>query len=110
MLIDHPLLYPCLTFGVFLAATWVYEKTGKIAILQPVLIAILSLSAILLVFDIPYSDYANDMQFFSVLLTPAIIALAVPLYLNLMKAREYLPVIFPPVCPVQLSARQCLKP
>ncbi len=93
MLIDHPLLYSCLTIGVFFAATWIYEKTGKIAVLQPVLIAILSLSVMLIVFDIPYADYSSDMQFFAILLTPSIIALAVPLYLNLMKAKEYLPII-----------------
>jgi putative effector of murein hydrolase len=90
---EHVLLYPFFTIGVFYASTLLYEKTGRIAILQPVLVAILALSTMLIIFGIPYVEYAQDMRFFAILLTPAIVALAVPLYQNMKKAQEYLPII-----------------
>lgn len=93
MIIDQPLFYPALTIGIFCASTFIYEKTGKIAILQPVLIAIVALSVLLIGFNIPYADYADDMSAFTLLLTPAIIALAVPLYQNLRKAQESLQIL-----------------
>ena len=85
---SHPLFWPAVTLGVFVAASVLYERTGKIAVLQPVLVAILVLSAALLVLGVPYGDYAEPMALFTLLLTPAIIALGVPLYRNLAKARE----------------------
>ena len=93
MFIDYPLFYPALTIGIFCASSFIYEKTGKISALQPVLIAIITLATLLIGLGIPYADYAADMEAFSLLLTPAIIALAVPLYQNLQKAKENLQVL-----------------
>ncbi|MGB0697437.1 MAG: LrgB family protein [Rhodospirillaceae bacterium] len=88
MVLDHPLLFPALTLGVYAASAALYEKTGKPAILQPVLVSVIVLGAVLAVLGIPTATYAADMDFFVLLLTPAIVALAVPLYQNLQQARD----------------------
>ncbi|WP_413692835.1 LrgB family protein [Pseudoalteromonas sp. KJ10-2] len=56
---------------------------------NPVLVTIFSLIAILLLFAIPYQDYQQGTGVITALLEPAIVALAVPLYLQLkvIKAR-----------------------
>ena len=95
---EHVLLYPTLTLSIFLLSGYLYNKSGNIAVLQPVLIAIVTLTVILLLFDIPYKEFKQDMGLFQILLTPAIIALAIPLYNNLQKAKEYFPVLLTTIC------------
>ena len=83
------------TFRIFGAAVSLvgYEvglllkRKFKMAIFNPLLIAILCVMAILTVGDISYDDYNQGAQYLSYLLTPATVCLAVPLYqqLNLLK-------------------------
>lgn len=61
-------------FGLFLAKKW------KIAIVNPLLIAIVLTICFLLIFKIDYQDYASSAKYLSYLLTPATVALAIPLY------------------------------
>ena len=63
------------------------KRKFKMAIFNPLLIAILCVMAILTVGDISYVDYNQGAQYLSYLLTPATVCLAVPLYqqLNLLK-------------------------
>ena len=63
------------------------KRKFKMAIFNPLLIAILCVMAILTVGDISYDDYNQGAQYLSYLLTPATVCLAVPLYqqLNLLK-------------------------
>ena len=63
------------------------KRKFKMAIFNPLLIAILCVMAILTVGDISYDDYNQGAQYLSYLLTPATVCLAVPLYeqLSLLK-------------------------
>jgi len=61
--------------------------------LNPVLITIFSLVITLLIFSIPYSEYKQGTFMITALLEPAIVALAIPLYLQLKVIRTRLKLI-----------------
>ncbi|MCR4653513.1 MAG: LrgB family protein [Eubacterium sp.] len=65
---------------------WLRGKT-KIDFLNPLLISIASIIAILLIFKIDYQSFNESAKYLSYLLTPATVALAIPLYrqLDLLK-------------------------
>lgn len=67
---------------------WVKKKT-KLAIANPLLIAVLLIVAFLLVFDIDYEVYENGAKYISFFLTPATVSLAVPLYRKLTLLKRY---------------------
>lgn len=69
------------------------KKRFKLAVLNPLLIAILCVMASLKVLGVPYSDYNTGAQYLSWLLTPATVALAVPLYEELGLLRKNLPAV-----------------
>ena len=56
------------------------KKKFKLAIFNPVLIAIVLIIGFLLIFDMDYASYSSGAKYISYLLTPATICLAVPLY------------------------------
>ncbi len=72
-------------FGVFISII-TYEvgvlikKKLKLAIFNPLLISIALIIVFLLVFHIDYNVYESGAQYLSYFLTPATVALAVPLY------------------------------
>lgn len=59
------------------------KKKFKFPILNPLLIAMVLIIAVLLIFDIDYASYNNGAQYLSFLLTPATVCLAIPLYQQL---------------------------
>ena len=63
------------------------KKKFKLAILNPLLLAVLCVMAVLAVLDIDYEQYNEGAKYISYLLTPATVCLAVPLYeqLSLLK-------------------------
>ena len=63
------------------------KKKFKLAILNPLLLAVLCVMAVLVVLDIDYEQYNEGAKYISYLLTPATVCLAVPLYeqLSLLK-------------------------
>lgn len=61
----------------------VLKKKLKIAIFNPLLISILLVIVFLLVFGVSYDSYNQSAQYLSYLLTPATVALAIPLYKQL---------------------------
>lgn len=87
--IQHPLFFVGLTLGVYQLAVAAYEKTRWI-ILQPLLISMAVLISVLLVLDIEYADYKQGTQLLTMILGPATVALAVPLYLNVRRVRQVL--------------------
>jgi putative effector of murein hydrolase len=94
MSIDLSLGLIAFTVAIFVAGTWLYARSGKMPILQPVLIAIITISGVLLLTGFPYDRYSEATKPLHFLLGPAIVALAVPLYENLRKARKViLPVL-----------------
>ena len=83
------------TFGVVIsflcyAVGFALKKKYKIAIFNPLLIAILLVIAVLKVFHIDYSSYNASAKYLSYLLTPATVCLAVPLYAQLEKLKQNL--------------------
>lgn len=68
--------------GLFL-----YQKFRK-PILNPLLISIVFVMAILVIFKVDYKSYNDEAKYLSYLLTPATVCLAIPLYqqLELLKS------------------------
>jgi predicted murein hydrolase (TIGR00659 family) len=87
--IHHPLFGIAITLGAYQLAMAVYEKT-RLLFLQPVLVSMLVVIAILLVCGVDYVEYRSSTEILGVLLGPATVALAVPLYLNLRRIRQLL--------------------
>lgn len=75
-----PLLHLTLTVCTFVLARWLYRKTGKRSWMNPVLLSVLALVAILVITDTPYDVYFEGAQFVHFMLGPATVALAIPLY------------------------------
>ncbi|MFI8689148.1 MULTISPECIES: LrgB family protein [Stutzerimonas stutzeri subgroup] len=86
-LIHHPLFGVAITLAVFQLAYAAYEKTRWV-FLQPVLVSMTLIVGILLLCGIDYDEYRISAQLLTLLLGPATVALAVPLYLNLRRIRE----------------------
>lgn len=86
-LIHHPLFGVGITLAAFQLAFAAYEKTRWV-FLQPVLVSMALVVGILLACGIAYEEYRISAQWLTILLGPATVALAVPLYLNLRRIRE----------------------
>lgn len=85
--IHHPLFGIGITLAAYQLAIAAYERTRWL-FLQPVLLSMLVLIGILLACGIDYSEYRKSTDILGVLLGPATVALAVPLYLNLRRIRQ----------------------
>ena len=81
-----------LTLLFFFTAKIIYTKV-PFALLNPVLVTIFSMIATLLIFNIPFDEYQQGTSMITALLEPAIVALAVPLYLQLRVIQSQLKVI-----------------
>ena len=84
-----------LFFGAFISllfyeAGLLLKKKFRLAVFNPLLIAILCVMAVLLLFDIDYDTYNEGAKYISYLLTPATVCLAVPLYRQLQLLRDNL--------------------
>lgn len=86
-LVQHPLLGVALTLGAYQLALVIYEKTRWV-VLQPVLVSIVLVILVLWALDIDYERYRDSSALLTLLLGPATVALAVPLYLNLRRIRQ----------------------
>ncbi|MDX1608851.1 MAG: LrgB family protein [Halofilum sp. (in: g-proteobacteria)] len=79
-LAERPLVWLTVTVVVYWAAHRLYLFSGETALLNPVLVAVALLVAILVLTDTGYATYFDGAQFVHFLLGPATVALAVPLY------------------------------
>lgn len=70
------------------AGQYLKRKTG-LAIVNPLLVAIVFVIAVLLVFHIDYDAYQTGGIYLNYLLTPATVCLAVPLYKQIHLLRQY---------------------
>jgi len=89
-MIDQSLAMVTLTVAAFAVGNWLYQRSGKLPVLQPVLIAILLMAGVLIAARVRPDRYMESTRPLHFLLGPAIVALAVPLYENLRKARAML--------------------
>lgn len=71
-----------LSVGSYLLGVWLKKKTG-LAIMNPLLVAIILVIAFLSVFHVDYEEYNKGAGFLTYLLTPATVCLAIPLYRQL---------------------------
>ena len=82
-----------LTFGVFYAAKTIQRRLGWV-LFNPILIAIAIIILFLLVMDIPYEKYHEGAKMIEFWLKPAVVALGVPLYLQLSSIKQqFLPIL-----------------
>lgn len=91
--VHHPLFGIGVTLGVYQLALAAFEKTRWL-FLQPVLLSMLVVIGILLLCGLDYAEYRQSTEIMGVLLGPATVALAIPLYQNLRRIRQlFLPTL-----------------
>lgn len=89
-----PLLHLTLTVGAYLLGDWLFQRSGRRAVLNPVLLAVIVLVVFLVATGTDYQTYFAGAQFVHFMLGPATVALAVPLYRNLPLIRRlWLPIL-----------------
>lgn len=79
-LVDSPLFGITLTLVAYKVAREVWERTGRHAGLNPVLLAIVLAGGTLLLLGVSYEEYMAGGRYIAVLLGPATVALALPLH------------------------------
>ena len=83
-----PLLGLTVTLVAYVLGDRLYRRAKMHPLLNPVLLAVAFLVALLLLTGTPYATYFEGAQFVHFLLGPATVALAVPLYFNRAKLRR----------------------
>jgi predicted murein hydrolase (TIGR00659 family) len=72
----------------------VAKRKLKVAIVNPLLIAVILVISFLVVFHVDYETYENGAKYISYFLTPATVSLAIPLYRRLELLKKYPKAIF----------------
>ena len=85
-----PLLWLTVTLVGWTAAAALSVRLGNHPLANPILIAILLVSAVLVATRTPYGTYFEGAQFVHFMLGPATVAIAVPLFRNLPEVRANL--------------------
>ncbi len=83
-----PLLHLTLTLMAFVAASVLYRRVRFNPLLNPVLLSVITIVAILYGTGTSYSTYFEGAQFVHFLLGPATVALAIPLYRQFDRVRK----------------------
>ena len=86
--VAHPLFLIGVTLGAYQLGLALYERT-RLAIFHPVLLSVPFVVLVLLWLGFDYNDYRAAVQPLVILLGPATVALAVPLYMNLRRIRLF---------------------
>ena len=100
-------------FGVFISIV-TYEigalikKKWNVAIFNPLLISIALIMIFLLVFDVEYETYEYGAKYLSYFLTPATVALAVPLYEQLEPLKKNWKAIMASILAGALTSAVCV--
>ena len=88
VLINSAYFGVAVTVGAFLFGLWC-KKKFKLAICNPLLIAVISVMILLIVLNVDYVTYNEGAHYISYLLTPSTICLAIPLYRQLKLLRRH---------------------
>ncbi len=83
-----PLLHLTLTLVAFQIGNVIYRRGGSNPLLNPVLVAVILVVAVLTATGTAYQSYFDGAQFVHFLLGPATVALAIPLYRQFDKVRR----------------------
>lgn len=78
-----------LTLVVFFLCKYLYNLKPY-ALLQPFLVSVVVLISLHLLLDLDFSQYQSGTRIFTILLEPAVVALAIPLFLQLHFIRQKL--------------------
>ena len=97
----------CVTLAASLLGLKIKEKTG-LAIMNPLLIAIVLVMLLLRSLHIDYDSYNQSAKLVSSLLTPATVCLAVPLYEQLQLLKRHKAAIFTGVISGVLTSLVCV--
>lgn len=82
------------TIALYFLGRWLYLRSGLNPFLIPVLSVVIVIVALLLLFNIPYAQYAQSTKGMQLLIGPATVAMAVPLYMHLhILKRIWLPIV-----------------
>jgi len=81
-LADQPLFFLALTLLAYLVGDRLAQASGRNPVANPVLIAILMIGAVLLLTGTSHARYFEGARFVHVLLGPATVALALPVFRN----------------------------
>lgn len=81
-------------FGMFLTLACyeiglLVKRKVKLAVANPLLIAVILIIVILRIFDIEYETYKSGADYIQYFLTPATVSLAVPLYRQIIFLKKY---------------------
>lgn len=87
--IDSVFFGAALTLAAYELGALLRKKTG-LAIFSPIIVAAACIIPLLLVLDIDYDTYNMGAQYISYLLTPATVALAIPLYRRIALLKKHL--------------------
>ena len=88
-----PLPWLVLTMLVYLAAMAIYRKSGNRPTLIPVFTGVVVIVAILLLTGTPYETYRSGVSLLGLMIGPATVALAIPLYAQRERIRQlWLPI------------------
>ncbi|EWY39940.1 membrane protein [Skermanella stibiiresistens SB22] len=84
----RPLVWLTVTLAAYLIGQWLFERSGRRPLVNPVAIAVLLLVVLLMATGTEYKTYFDGAQFVHFLLGPATVALAVPLHQNFAQVRR----------------------
>lgn len=87
-LVGSPLFAVTLTLMGYQAARVVWERTGRRAWVNPVMVAVAIVGGALLLLGIDYAEYMQGGRYITLLLGPATVALALPLHYEARLVRE----------------------
>ena len=82
-----PLLALTLTLAAWQLGTWLYERSGRHPLVNPVAIAVTAVAMAILAIDMPYATYFQGAQFVHFLLGTATVSLAVPIHRGMAQLR-----------------------
>ncbi|MGB7385972.1 MAG: LrgB family protein, partial [Pseudomonas neustonica] len=87
-ILSHPLFWVGMTLAAYQFGLALYERT-KLAVFHPVLVSTPVLVLLIWLAGEDYAHYRDAVSPLLVLLGPATVALAIPLYLNLRRIRSF---------------------
>ena len=87
--LSNPILLLAVTFGLFFGAKWLQKRTG-LMLLNPILLTMALLIILLKWSGISYETYSEGGHLIEFWLRPAVVALGVPLYLQLETIKKQL--------------------
>lgn len=90
---SSPLPWLVLTMLVYMAAMAIYRKSGNRPLLIPVFTGVVVIVTILMITGTPYATYRSGVSLLGLMIGPATVALAIPLYAQRERIRQlWLPI------------------